>query len=83
MEVGWLWNVSMGSSVVTNTVLWCEMLIMDEAMPMCQQTIYEEEIAMVSSQFCCETKTALKILLKVKTQWNITSHPLKWLCLKP
>lgn len=57
MGFGWLWCVYIGQSV-TNAPLWQGMLIMGEAVHMCDREVLE--ISETSGQIFSESKTALK-----------------------
>ena len=57
MDCGWLWQVNVGSSIVTNIPHSWEMLIIGELVKVWGRHI--QEISVSSSQFCCEPKSSL------------------------
>lgn len=68
------------SSGVTNVPLWWGMLLSGEAMQVGRGAGGVWEISVLSVQFCCEPKTALKVLKKKKPQTTyIPTKPFMWL----
>ena len=59
MGSGWLWCVNVGSLIITNIPFWWVMLMVEKAVLVWGRGTWE--LPLLSAQFCCALKTALKI----------------------
>lgn len=66
MDLEWLWYVSGGSSIVTNTPLWWGLLTVPEAVPCVWAGGTRELNSLYSAHLYCELATARKINVYLK-----------------